>query len=169
MPFDDFKKFKKDDMIQKVYGIKKGEDKEAELVLKSEIQKLFLLSKGEMNSQAPEPYERYLEGLDFPTDKQVWELEHIDKLLNQDDDILTLIEGTPLENDKMLVDLLGQFNDNREFILHSPSFHLGEDQIEAKQNLLNAINHSLDKDQIRNQILENIDKQQNNLTFQQKR
>ena len=169
VPFDDFKKFKKDDMIQKVYGIKKGEDKEAEFVLKSEIQKLFLLSKGEMNSQAPEPYERYLEGLDFPTDKQVWELEHIDKLLNQDDDILTLIEGTPLENDKMLVDLLGQFNDNREFILHSPSFHLGEDQIEAKQNLLNAINHSLDKDQIRNQILENIDKQQNNLTFQQKR
>lgn len=169
IPFDDLKKLKKEDMIQKVYGIKKGENKDIEFELKSEIQKLFLLSKGEMNSQAPEPYEKYLQELEYPTDTKVWELEHIDKFLTQEDDIMALIEGTPLENDKAFTDILEQFDDNREFIIHSKSFHLGEDQIQAKQYILNTLNHSLDKEQIRNQILENIAKQQNDLTFQQKR
>lgn len=169
IPFDDLKKLKKEDMIQKVYGIKKGENKDIEFELKSEIQKLFLASKGEMNFQATEPYQKYLEVLEYPADKKVWELEHIDKFLTQETSLTELVEGTPLENDKKCMAILKNFEEEGEFVIFSKSFHMGEYQIQDKQYLLNAFNHSLDKEQIRNQILENIAEQKNGLTFQQKR
>ena len=156
VPFDELKKYKKDDMIKKVYEIKRGADKNKEFNLKSDIQKLFLSSEGQRNLTAPEAYEKYLEGLTLP-DKGLFELQHVDMLLLQSKDLTNLFEGTPLENDNRVNNILKMFDEqDRDAMLHSKEFHMGDKELEAKQYLLNAINHSENKEQMTEVLTDNL-------------
>lgn len=161
VPFDELKKYRKDDMIKKVYEIKRGTDGNKEFNLKSDIQKIFLSSEAQRNLTAPEAYEKYLEGLTLP-DKGLFELQHVDMLLLQSKDLTNLFEGTPLENDNRANNILKMFDEkDRDTMLHSKDFHMGEKELEAKQYLLNAINHSGNKEQITETLTETLEAELN--------
>ena len=157
VPFDELKKFKKGEMIEEVYKIKRGADKGKEFELKSDIQKLFLASEAERNFIAPEAYEKYLEGLTYPADKELWELQHIDMFLLQSKNLPELFEGTPLENDSKAKDILKMFDlEDKDNILYSRNFHLGEMELSSKQYLMNAINHCENKEQMAELLINNL-------------
>lgn len=155
IPFDDLKKMKKNQMIEKVYEIKKeGNGKENEL--KSNIQKLYISSEAERNYTAGAAYEKYLEGLSIP-DNSLWELQHIDMLLLQAKDLEKLLENTPLEQDRKANEILNLFDkEDKDNLLYSKEFHLGEQEIAAKQYLLNTINHSENRAEIKESIEHNL-------------
>lgn len=157
VPFDELKKFKKGEMIEEVYKIKRGADKGKEFELKSDIQKLFLASEAERNFIAPEAYEKYLEGLTYPADKELWELQHIDMFLLQSKNLPELFEGTPLENDSKAKDILKMFDlEDKDNILYSRNFHLGEKELSSKQYLMNAINYCENKEQMAELLINNL-------------
>lgn len=155
IPFDDLKKMKKNQMIEKVYEIKKeGNGKENEL--KSNIQKLYISSEAERNYTAGAAYEKYLEGLSIP-DNSLWELQHIDMLLLQAKNLEKLLENTPLEQDRKANEILNLFDkEDKDNLLYSKEFHLGEHEIAAKQYLLNTINHSENRAEIKESIEHNL-------------
>ena len=155
IPFDDLKKMKKNQMIEKVYEIKKeGNGKENEL--KSNIQKLYISSEAERNYTAGAAYEKYLEGLSIP-DNSLWELQHIDMLLLQAKNLEKLLENTPLEQDTKANEILNLFDkEDKDNLLYSKEFHLGEQEIAAKQYLLNTINHSENRAEIKESIEHNL-------------
>lgn len=161
-PFEELKKTRKNDMINIVYHIKgtSGEDKN-EFKLKSEIQNLYLATEAERNIISPEAYEKYLEGLSF-VEKEHLELSHIDKIIIQSQNILELFKDTPLENNEKINNILNMFEaEDKENILYSKSFHLGEKELEAKQYLLNTINNSENREQLIEIIKNNLEEEMN--------
>ena len=78
-------------------------------------------------------------------------------LLLQSKDLTNLFEGTPLENDNRVNNILKMFDEqDRDAMLHSKEFHMGDKELEAKQYLLNAINHSENKEQMTEVLTDNL-------------
>ena len=145
---NELKKTTKDKMIEKIMALKDNPNFNH---LKTEMQQLYLENKALQNN-INDNYLDYLQQIDYPKE-QIWELAHVDKLLYDTFSSAKSIEG--FEN-------LAILYDNPEAMIYSGSFHINPDLLELKRELLNNINHSENKEELRNELIELIENKNDN-------
>jgi hypothetical protein len=147
MSYEEVKALDKTQMIEKVKEIKYGQAAEngtLEHQFKSDIQKVYLVSEAEKNLQNTDLYAQQLAALEYPTEEGKWTIQHVDKLMSENNILDIMHQMNDLDFVNRYGNALGSLYSDVEIenIIYTQTFHGDVEFIEAKQDLLNALNHS---------------------------
>ena len=161
---EEVKALDKTQMIDKVKEIKYGtanQDGLFERNFKSDIQKVYIISEAEKNLQNTDLYAQQLATLEYP-EKGNWEIQHIDKLMSENNILNVMYQMDDLDFINRYGNTLGELYGDvaLENIVYTQTFHEDTDFIEAKQDLLNVINHSTND--FKEKLLENLENKNDN-------
>ena len=147
MSYEEVNAMDKTQMIEKVKEIKYGQAAEngtLEHQFKSDIQKVYLVSEAEKNLQNTDLYAQQLAALEYPTEEGKWTIQHVDKLMSENNILDIMHQMNDLDFVNRYRNALGSLYSDVEIenIIYTQTFHGDVEFIEAKQDLLNALNHS---------------------------